>query len=69
MAASGLPAQQAVVDKIVAVVGKEAILLSDLNAQAEFYAFNNKLDPTTAGLKEQVLDAMVNEKLILARAI
>ena len=61
--------EQQVLDRIVAVVGKEFILLSDLNAQAEFFAFNNKVEPSTPGLREQVLDAMVNEKLVLAEAL
>ena len=64
-----LPAQQEVLDRIVAVVGKEFILLSDLNAQTEFFAFNNKSDPATPGMKEQVLDAMINEKLVLTEAL
>lgn len=67
--APALPAQQEVLDRIVAVVGKEFILLSDLNAQAEFFGFNNKVDPATPGLKEQVLDAMINEKLVLSEAL
>jgi peptidyl-prolyl cis-trans isomerase SurA len=62
-------AQEAVIDKVVAVVGKEPIYLSDLNAQVEFYAINNKIDPGTPGLKQQVLDAMINEKLMLAKAL
>ena len=61
-------AQPTVLDRVVAVVGKECILLTDLNSQTEFYAFNNRVEPSTPGLKEQVLQAMVNEKLILARA-
>lgn len=67
---AALLAQQAqVLDRIVAVVGKEYILESDLNAQTEFFAFNNKVDPSMPGLKEQVLDAMVNEKLVLSEAL
>jgi peptidyl-prolyl cis-trans isomerase SurA len=62
-------AQPTVIDRIVAVVGKEPILLSDLNAQVEFYAFNNRTDPNTPGFKSQVLDAMVNDKLMLAKAL
>jgi len=65
---TGSPARQ-VLDKIVAVVGKEAIFLSDLRAQAEFYAVSNRVDPETPGLKEQVLGAMINEKLVLAEAL
>lgn len=58
-----------VLDRIVAVVDNEIILESELNAQVQFYVFNNKLDASTPGLKEQVLQSMVNEKLILAKAI
>lgn len=61
-------AQQAVLDRVVAVVGREYILLSDLNAQTEFYAYGNKMDLSTPGLKEQVLEAMINQKLMLTRA-
>ncbi len=62
-------AQTNVLDRIIAVVGKECILLSDLDAQVEFYVFNNGVDPNTPGLRKQVLDAMINEKLVLAKAI
>jgi len=64
-----LPAYGQVLDRIVAVIDNEIILDSELNAQVQFYVFNNKLDPNTPGLKEQVLQSMVNEKLILAKAI
>jgi peptidyl-prolyl cis-trans isomerase SurA len=57
-----------VLDKVVAVVGKEAIFQSDLKAQTEFYAVSNKVNPESPGLREQVLDAMINEKLLLAEA-
>lgn len=56
-------------DRIVAVVGKECVLLSDLNAQVDFYVFNNRIDPATPGLKQQVLDALINDKLVLAKAL
>lgn len=61
--------QQQVLDRIAAIVGKEAILLSDVDAQVEFYVFNNRVDPSTPGLREQVLDLMINEKLLLAKAL
>lgn len=64
-----LSAQSSVLDRTIAVVGKEYILLSDLKAQVEFYAFNNRIDQSTPGLQEQVLEAMVNEKLILVKAL
>ena len=62
-------AQQKILDRIVAVVGKECVLLSDLNAQVEFYVFNNRLDPATPGLQQQVLEAMLNDKLVLSKAL
>ncbi len=61
--------QPVVIDKIVAVVGKQPILLSDLNSQVEFYAFNNKVDPSSPQLKQQVLDVMINDKLMLTKAL
>jgi peptidyl-prolyl cis-trans isomerase SurA len=65
--AVGLSAQ--VLDRIVAVVNDDVILESDLNAQVQFYVMNNKVDPKTPGLREQVLQNMINEKLIVAKAI
>jgi peptidyl-prolyl cis-trans isomerase SurA len=56
-------------DRIVAVVGEEIILESELNAQVQFFVFNNRVDEKTPGLKEQVLDLMVNEKLLVAKAV
>lgn len=60
--------QPTVIDQVVAVVGKEAILLSDLNARVEFYVFNNRLDPNTPGLRDQILEMMIDEKLIQIKA-
>ena len=56
-------------DKIVAIVDKEVILESELNAQIQFLAMNNKIDPKTPGLKQEVLNNMINEKLLVAKAI
>jgi peptidyl-prolyl cis-trans isomerase SurA len=61
------PAQ--ILDRIVAVIGDEPILESELNAQVQFFVFNNKVDPQTPRLREQVLQGMINEKLIVAKAI
>ncbi len=61
--------QRKTLDRIVAVVGKEIILESDLQQQIEFYVMNNRIDPETPGLKNQVLDILINEKLIVAKAI
>jgi peptidyl-prolyl cis-trans isomerase SurA len=56
-------------DRIVAVVENDLILESELNSQVQFFIFNNKVDPKTPGLKDQVLQSMINEKLIVAKAI
>ena len=56
-------------DRIVAVAGDEMILESELNAQTQFFVMSNKVDPNTPGLRAQVLQQMVNDKLILAKAI
>ncbi|MBI3193415.1 MAG: peptidylprolyl isomerase [Ignavibacteriae bacterium] len=63
-----LTAQQEVLDRVVAVVGKETVLLSEMKAELEFYAFNLQTDPNTPGLAEKTLDALVDQKLILAKA-
>ncbi len=60
---------QTVIDRIVAVVGNEIILESELAVQVQFVVFNNRLDPETPGLRREVLEAMVNDKLMLAKAI
>ncbi|MGA9120130.1 MAG: peptidylprolyl isomerase [Bacteroidota bacterium] len=61
-------AQEQTLDKIVAVVDKEVILESELNSQIQFLAFNNHIDPKTPGLRDQVLQNMINERLIIAKA-
>lgn len=63
-----LVAQPEVLDRTVAVIGKETILLSELNAEIEFYAFNMRVDPATPGLAAKTLDALIDQKLILAKA-
>jgi peptidyl-prolyl cis-trans isomerase SurA len=61
-------AQQQVLDKIVAIVDKDVILESELNGQIQFLAYNNHIDPKTPGLRDQVLQNMINERLIVAKA-
>ncbi|MGB6121042.1 MAG: SurA N-terminal domain-containing protein, partial [Bacteroidota bacterium] len=56
-------------DRVVAVVDDEIILQSELNAQLDFFALNNRVDPNTPGLQERVLESMVSEKLLIAKAI
>jgi peptidyl-prolyl cis-trans isomerase SurA len=58
-----------VLDRIVAAVDNDLILDSELNAQIQFFAFNNRVDPKAPGLRQQVLQSMINEKLLVAKAI
>jgi len=57
------------VDRIVAVVDKEIITESELNERVTFLAVQNRIDPNQAGLRTQVLDGLVSEKLVLAQAL
>ena len=66
--ASGIACAQTL-DRIVAVVQNDPILESELKAQVQFHIMNNRLDPATPGLQDQVLQSMINEKLIIAKAI
>jgi peptidyl-prolyl cis-trans isomerase SurA len=62
-------AQQRVLDRIVAIVGNEIILESDLNYQTYIFAIQNNLNPNDLSLKKYVLQEMINDKLVLAKAI
>ena len=61
--------QPKAIDRVVAVVGREALLQSDLDTQVERYVVDNRIDPATPGLQQTVLDAMINEKLLLGKAL
>lgn len=59
---------QQVLDKVVAVVDNEIILQSELDFQTNLLAAQRKIDPNTAGLRDQVLKAMIDDKLVYAQA-
>ena len=59
---------QEVLDKIAAVVDNEVILLSELNLQISYLATQRNLNPNDPAIKKQVLDAMINEKLLYAQS-
>ena len=63
-----LPAQT-LIDRIIAVVDKEIITESELNDKVTFLVIQKKLDPSQPGLRNQVLDGMISEKLFLAQAL
>ena len=47
---------QTVIDRIVAIVGKEIITQSDLNLTIQSMAMQNKLDPESPELRNRVLE-------------
>ena len=60
---------QTLIDRIVAVVDKEIITESELNERVSFLAMQNHIDPNQKGLRAQVLDGLISEKLVLAQAL
>lgn len=57
------------IERIVAIVGDETILLSDVQAQAQFFAQQDpKLDPNDPILQQKILEQLINEKLVLIKA-
>lgn len=64
---TGIYAQN-VLDKIVAVVDNEIILQSELDFRTNMYAAQKKLNPSDPNLKKQVLNAMIDEKLLQVQA-
>ncbi|MBU1317718.1 MAG: peptidylprolyl isomerase [candidate division Zixibacteria bacterium] len=72
MIMSGIAASSEVIDEISAVVGDYVILKSEVDFQAQLYAMQQqqRLSPEeSAELKEQLLEQMVNDKLILVKAL
>ncbi|MDY0081606.1 MAG: peptidylprolyl isomerase [Ignavibacteriaceae bacterium] len=59
---------QETLDKIVAVVDNEIILKSELDFQVSVFASQRQMDPNTPGLRDQILNSMIEEKLIYAQA-
>ncbi len=59
---------QTVLDQVVAVVDNEIILQSELDFQTRMFASQRKLDPSDPQVRQQVLKAMLEEKLIYAQA-
>ncbi|MBW7887907.1 MAG: peptidylprolyl isomerase [Bacteroidetes bacterium] len=60
---------QTVLDKIVAVVDREVITQTDLNFALRQVSIQNRIDPKTPGLRDRILDGLINDKLVLAQAI
>jgi len=59
---------QEVLDKIVAVVDNEIILKSDLDSRAIYEAQNKNVDPNDPIFRRQILNQMIDQKLLYAQA-
>lgn len=57
-----------VLDEVAAVVGNQIILKSELDYQVQLAAYQNKLNPDDPNLRHRILEAMIDDKLILAQA-
>ncbi len=60
---------QEVLDKIVAVVDDEVILQSELEFQTAMFAAQRNLNPQDSTLKNQLLEKLIEDKLLYAQAI
>lgn len=64
---SSLYAQE-VLDKVVAVVDNEIIMKSELEFQASQYAAQHNMNPADPNLQKQILNSIINDKLLYAQA-
>lgn len=60
---------QEVLDKVIAVVNNEVILKSELDFQTMLFASQKGLNPESMSLKKQVLNSMIEDKLVYAQAL
>ncbi len=58
------------VDKIVAIVGKEIILESDIQSNIALLVQQSKdVNPNDPKVRQKILDALINERLVITKAI
>jgi hypothetical protein len=59
-------------DRVVAIVDDQTILLSELDAQIQIFAIQNKIavrDPATLdSMRQEFLDKMIEDKVLLVKA-
>ncbi len=60
---------QEVIDKIIAIVDDEVILQSELNFQVAMFAAQRKLDPNDPKIKKELLEKLIEDKLLYAQAV
>ncbi len=65
---AGIIHSQQVLDKIVAVVGDEIICKSELDYQTSLLAAQRNISPDAPGLRKQVLNTMIEDKLVYTQA-
>ena len=65
---AGLLNAQQVLDKVVAVVDNEIILQSEFDFRANLEAQQRNINPADSTFRRQVLNAMIEEKLLYAQA-
>ncbi|NTV46858.1 MAG: peptidylprolyl isomerase [Chlorobiales bacterium] len=68
LSAGNQTASAQLVDGIVAVVGDEPVLKSDIDNQVMLYAYQSQIDPSTPGLWDKVFQAVINQKILLTKA-
>ncbi|MGE5410685.1 MAG: peptidylprolyl isomerase, partial [Clostridiales bacterium] len=66
--ASSLHAQE-VIDKIAAVVNNEVIMKSEVDFRTSQLAAQRNLNPADPALKKQILNAIIEEKLLYAQSL
>ncbi len=67
--AGGTPGEDRVlVDGVAAVVGNEIVLVSDVLQRAQLYAQQSHVDAKDPKLQRQLLNDLIDEKLVLTRA-
>lgn len=64
----GIIYSQEALDGIVAIVDNEIILKSELDINTQLFAARNKANPNDPTLRKNVLNMMIEEKLVLAQA-
>jgi len=71
LSASSLFAQKSqVLDKIIATIGREIVLQSDIEGRmAMFLQQNPKVNPADPELRKQVLESLINERLMVTKAV
>ena len=65
---TGMINSQQVIDKIVAAVDNDVILQSELEFRINMEAAQKNLNPADVNLRRQILNAMIEEKLLYAQA-